>query len=56
MSSAPELHVVIPLEGSPRLYVEAETEGQELRLRDWLEAVPFARELVELAERWKEAA
>ena len=56
MSGAPSLHVVVELEGRPRLYLDALTEGEEQRLGDWLTATPEARELLELAERWLEAA
>jgi hypothetical protein len=54
--TVPSLHVVVPLEGSPRLYLDVLNEGEEDRLRDWLTAAPEARELLELAERWQEAA
>lgn len=54
--TAPSLHVVVPLEGSPRLYLDVLNEGEEQRLLDWLMAAPEARELIALAERWKAAA
>jgi hypothetical protein len=54
--SVPSLHVVIELEASPRIYLDALNEAEAERLADWLTASPEARELLQLAERWREAA
>jgi len=55
--SVPTLHVLIRIEGStPRVFLEASSEGEELRLRDWVETSPVARDLLEVVERWNEAA
>lgn len=50
------LHVIVPFEGRPIVYADALSEGEALRLQDWLRASPEARELLELAERWGKAA
>lgn len=55
--TVPALHLVLNIEDlAPRLFLEAFSEGEEVRLVDWLEASPKACELLELVERWREAA
>ena len=56
MSGAPTLHVVVPLEGRPIVYADTLNEAEAERLLDWLNNSSEARELLELAERWLEAA
>jgi hypothetical protein len=36
--SAPSLILVVPLEGRPRVVVDALCEAEELRLNDWVRA------------------
>lgn len=50
---APALLIRIELEAPPRLAVVCATEGDELRLRDWLGSHP---DLLELADRALELA
>jgi len=36
--NAPALIVVLPLEGKPRVLVDAQNNAEEARLRDWIHA------------------
>jgi uncharacterized protein YhdP len=47
----PKLHIVIPLEGKARQYIEASHEGDEQRLRDYLENSPLVRNAVAAASQ-----
>jgi hypothetical protein len=54
--AVPSLIIIVPLEGRPIVYADVLNEAEELRLRDWLASFPEVREILELAERWQEAA
>jgi hypothetical protein len=54
MAGGPSLHIVVVFEGAPKLYADMLTEGEYLRMRDWLagkeELLAFLAEAVRLAD------
>ena len=56
--SAPAFTIVIPLEGAPRIYCDAEHEGDYQRLSEWVESNPDLVDLLDHAlgvrELWRE--
>lgn len=54
--SPPSLHVVVEIEGTPRLYIVAQTWEEEQALRRWLELGFARRDVDDALEEIEEAA
>jgi hypothetical protein len=56
----PTLTIVLPLEGPPRIFVDALHEGDDVRLRDWIGHHPELADLLDdalaIRDSWLRAA
>jgi hypothetical protein len=58
--SAPKFVIVLELEQSPKIFLDAQSDGELVRLKDWLRSHSELAELVEVAldveTAWRERA
>jgi hypothetical protein len=57
MSPGPSLVLVLPFEGRPQVYVDAMSDGEALRLADWITSAerPLAQRVLEALQEARAA-